>query len=88
VTQAIHKNGAKQDVEKVDEGAAHVDGKHEQQVHHAQKDGNAEPAVQDHLINFVRLGERYFAGSRGNVVHQAVGVAIATVGHGDINVFA
>jgi hypothetical protein len=88
MAQPIDKDGAKQNVEKVDKGTAHVDGEHKQQVHHPQKMGIPSQRFSTIWSILVRLGEVDLPRAGGNVVDQTVGIAIATVGHGNVDVFA
>ncbi|MNF62458.1 hypothetical protein D3C84_441400 [compost metagenome] len=75
----VHEQGAPQDVEEVDEGAAHLDGEHEHQVHHQQEEGDADPAVEQHPIQPLALGYGEPALLLAGLLAPVMDVAVAQI---------
>ena len=58
------------------------------QVHQQQKDGDAQDAVGDHLVNAVRERQTVGPGVSDHLPRQPTDKAIATVGDGNVHVVA
>ena len=86
--EAVYKHRAEKLIEKIDKCAADVDGKHKHQIHHQQKNGNAQHAVEHNAVD--ALGE--VAAGAPAVVHgsggQLVGQAVTRIGHHNVDVVA
>ncbi|MNH02823.1 hypothetical protein D3C79_620690 [compost metagenome] len=82
----VHEQGAPQDVEEVDEGAAHLDGEHEHQVHHQQEEGDAHPAVEQRPVQPLALGDRELALLTARLLAPVMDVAIAQISQLQIDV--
>ena len=87
-TKTINEQGGGELIEEIDEGATDVDGEHEHQVHHHEKDRDAEHAVQHHAVDAVRDVARDLATDPDAGVRHAIGQAVTGVGNEDIEIVA
>jgi len=84
--QAIHQQGAGEEVEEIDEGAADVDGKHEHQVHDRQEDGDAQGPVEHHAVDAVRAVARGLRLVLHAVLGHPIGEAVAPIRQQDVHI--
>ena len=84
LTKTINKDGAGELVEKIDEGAAQVDGEHEHHIHGHQKNRQAQHAAEHHRIDTVGEGGGEAALFLDQVLGQPGDKAVAGGGDDDI----
>ena len=72
-------DAAHENVEEVDEGPAHVLREEEHHVHDEEENRQAQPAVEDHAVDFLREALRHFTDARdrtvGDLLHEGVASA-------------
>ena len=88
LTETVNQHTAHENIEEVDKCAADVNRENEHQVHHEKEDRDAEPAVQNNLVDLIGDGRAHVTLVVQHLFADRADELIAGIGNSDIQVFA